>query len=177
MVDNSQDKGYTMVRVKQVGNEWHLCEIGFDTNPEESNFYADYENGTIYIDLGDGNKSTIGYYSPSASGTHTVDVYDRNRSRIIGSVGGELIQFRAREADYSAGRYLPDTEYLAYYNDRSGSITKKDNLLAYVGIINGNIIGGAAAFVALFYSYSFKSIYRDYFELDANSFKEKYPSF
>lgn len=177
MIDNSQDKGYTMVRLKQVGSEWHLCEIGFDKNPGESNFYADYENGTIYIDTGDGNKTTIGYYSPAASGPYTVDVYDRTRSRIIGSVGEELIQFRAREADYSVGRYLPDTECLAYYSERSGSITSKDGLLNYLGIINGNVIGGAAAFIALFYSYSFKSIFYDYFYLDADDFKRKYPSF
>ena len=176
MIDNSQDKGYTMVRLKQVGSEWHMTEIGFEKNPDETNFYADYENGTIYIDLGNGNKNTIGFYAPAASGPYNIDVYDRTRSRIIGRVGGELILFRAREADYSVGRYSPEEECLAYYSETSGSIRRSGEYLTMSGCIEGNALGGAAAFIALSYYYNFHSVYREYFDLDSETFKKKYPS-
>ena len=66
---------------------------------------------------------------------------------------------------------------------RFGSITKtallsrKNNILANLGLINGSEIGGAAAFVALFYNYSFKSVFRDYFAMDDAAFKEKYDAY
>lgn len=175
MIDISQDKGYTMVRLKQAGNEWHLTEIGWELNPGEGNFYVDFENGTIYVDEGNSTKTIIGYYAPSTDGLHSVDVFNRTKSRIIGSVGNELIQFRAREADYSAGRYMADTEYLAYYTE-NGTIRPKENMLSMIGSIQGSVLGGAAAFVALFNAYNFKSIYCDYFDLDKEAFKRKYPS-
>lgn len=175
MFDNTQDKGYLTVRVKKSENGFCLGEMTFDKAEDESNFYVDYGDGKIYIDYSDGAE-VIGYYETTANELGTAKVYDHKKSRVIGRVGGEMIYFRKNEADMSAGRYLPEENCLAYYN-QSGSITDVNSLLTYRGIINGSEIGGAAAFVALFNAYDFKSVYTDFFEMEYSAFKTKYAAY
>ena len=174
MDNNSQDKGYITVYIKDAGDKQHLCEMGFTQNPDEKPFYVDYENGTIFIDTDD-EKSIIGRYE-AAPDPYGFMVYDYPSNRIIGHVGDELIYFRRNDADASVGRHLPEENCLAYYT-KAGSITPTNNLLKHYGIIQGSKIGGAAAFVALFYSYRFESIFRDYFVMDKTSFDTKYDSY
>ncbi len=177
MINNYQDKGYITIRLKEVGDDLHLCEMGFDLNPDELSFNIDYEDGTIYIDWKDGSpRKTIGYYESTADSVWLAKDYDESTTRVIGSVGQELIYFRSRDVDYSAGRYSPDEACLAYYS-QAGRITPATQQFSTVGLINGSEIGGAAAFVALFFTYDFKSIYRDYLELDSHTFKARYCSF
>lgn len=173
MIDNSQDKGYITVYLKNTGDEWHLCEMGFAQSPEEKPFYVDYENGTIFIDTGN-EKSIIGHYE-TIPGPYGATVFDYPSNRVIGRVGGELVHFCRKEKDYAAGRYSPEEDCLAYYT-KNGNITAI-GCLPYWGSINGSEIGGAAAFVALFYNYNFKCVFRDYFVMDDSSFKEKYASY
>lgn len=173
MSDNSQDKGYITVYLKNTGDEWHLCEMGFEPKPEESPFYVDYENGTIFIVTGD-DRTIIGSYE-TTSGPFGAKVFDYPSNRVIGRVSEELICFRRKDEDYTAGRYSPEEDCLAYCT-KAGGITALNLLLTW-GIINGSQIGGAAAFVALFYNYNFKGVFRDYFIMDNNSFKEKYTSY
>lgn len=175
MIDNARDKGYIQVHVKQQGNEFYLCEMGFTQDPADL-FYVDYENGTIYIDEGNGKRDIIGYYAPCANGPYAAEVYNASKSRVIGLVGGELIRFRAYEPDYSVGRYLPEEKTLANWNERNGNITPHANPMCHVGYINGSEVGGAAAFIALFYAYRFNSIYRDYFVMETSDFNAKYSS-
>lgn len=174
MIDNSQDKGYTTVYLKQVGNTWHLCEMSLSQNDGEEPFYVDYEKGTIFIISGD-NKSIIGTYETTPTPPYGAKVFDYPSNRVIGRVGDELIYFRRKDEDYSAGRYSPEEECLAYYT-KNGSITAK-SVLPYWGMISGSEIGGAAAFVALFYSYRFQGVFRDYFTMDDKSFKEKHATY
>lgn len=171
MLDNSHDKGYITIHIKKTGDEWHLCEMNFAQNSEEEPFYVDYENGTIFIVAGD-NRTIIGSYETTSTTPYRAKVFDYPSNRVIGRVGEELIYFRRKDEDYAAGRYSPEEECLAYYTE-NGSITST-SVLPYWGSINGSEIGGAAAFVALFYNYKFKSVFRDYFIMDDSSFKEKY---
>lgn len=176
LIDNSQDKGYTWVRLKSSNDILLLREIGFTQEPEEFNFYVDYENGTIYVDWKDGSPNqVIGYYEKDPDHPGFANVYDNKKSRVIGVVGNELIYFRSKEADPSAHKYRPDEECLAYYNP-SGSITTK-NLLTYMGIINGSELGGAAAFVALNYHFNFHSLYQDFFQWDIETFRRVYSNY
>ena len=175
VLDNSQDKGYITVRIKKSEDVFYLSEVSFDTLQDETNFYVDYEGGKIYIEFKEGAE-VIGYYDTTPDSNGMAKVYDRSRERVIGRVGGELIYFRKNEADLSVGRYSPEEACLAYYN-KSGSITATNNLLTYRGLINGSEIGGAAAFVALLYSYNFKSIYRDFYEIEFAAFQEKHASY
>lgn len=174
MFDNSIDKGYITVVLKKEGNEHELCKIGFGRNPGEESFYVDYENGTIFIDFSDGRK-IIGTYE-TTPGPYGAKVFDYPSNRIIGRVGGELINFIRRDVDPDAGIYLPEEECLAWYT-QAGRITPVNDLLSEWGIINGSEIGGAAAFIALFFNYKFNSIFRDFFTMDDGSFKEKYASY
>ena len=174
MIDNLQDKGYLTVYIKQVGDAWHLCETSLSQNAGEEPFYVDYENGTIFIVSGE-NKSIIGTYETIHSSPYGAKVFDYPSNRIIGRVGEELIYFRRKDEDFSAGRYGPEEECLAYYT-KNGSITAK-SALPYWGMISGSEIGGAAAFVALFYNYRFQGVFRDYFTMDDKSFKEKYAAY
>ena len=174
MIDNSQDKGYITVYIKKTGDTWHLCEMGLSQNEGEEPFYVDYENGTIFIDSRDG-KSIIGTYETTPTPPYGAKVFDYPSNRVIGSVGDELIYFRRKDKDFSAGRYSPEEECLAYYTEY-GSITAL-SVFPYWGMINGSEIGGAAAFVALFYNYSFQGVFRDYFTMDDKSFKEKHASY
>lgn len=174
MMDNSQDKGYITVYIKKVGDTWHLCEMGLLQKDGEEPFYVDYENGTIFIISGD-DKSIIGTYETTPTSPYGARVFDYPSNRVIGRVGGELIHFRRKDEDYSAGRYSPEEECLAYYTE-SGSITSM-RLFPDWGMISGSEIGGAAAFVALFYNYRFQGVFRDYFTMDDKSFKEKYASY
>ena len=174
MDNNVQDKGYITVYIKDTGDKRHLCEMGFAQNPDEKPFYVDYENGTIFIDTND-EKSIIGRYE-ATPGPYGFMVYDYPSNRVIGHVGDELIYFRRKDADASVGRYLPEEDCLAYYT-KAGSITPTNNILTRYAIIQGSKIGGAAAFVALFYNYRFESIFRDYFVMDKTSFDTKYDSY
>ena len=173
MIDNSQDKGYITVYLKKVGDEYHLCESRIYQEDDETPFYVDYEDGKIFVIFGD-NKEIIGSYE-TTPGPYGSKVFDYPSKRVIGLVGGELIYFRRKDEDFAAGRYLPEQECLAYYT-KNGTITAV-GLLPRWGNIIGSEIGGAAAFVALFYNYGFKSVFRDYFIMDDNSFKEKYAAY
>lgn len=176
MIDNSQDKGYIWVRLKSSNDILFLREIGFTQEPDEFNFYVDYENGTILVDWKDGDPSQIiGYYEKNPNDPSLVNVYDNKRSRVIGVVGNELIYFRSKEADSSVHRYRPEEECLAYYN-KSGSITTL-NPLTYMGFINGGELGGAAAFVALNYYFNFHSVYQDFFSWDIETFHRVYEKY
>ena len=175
MIDNSLDKGYIFVQLKEVADELHLGDMTYALNPEEEHFfYVDYEDGKIFVKT-DSGKSIIGTYQ-AVPGPYGTIVCDYPSNRIIGHVGGELIYFRRKNEDYSVGRYSPDEECLAYYSESSGSIRAK-GFFPFWGVINGNVIGGAAAFVALFYSYNFKSVFRDYFVMDNKSFRDKHASY
>ena len=173
-MDNSCDKGYLSVLIKGTGDDAELCEIGFTKNPGEKSFWVDYENGKIFI-VYDEEQDVIGTYETSP-GPLGYNVYDYPSKRLIGRVGEGLISFIRKDVDHAAGRFMPEEECLAYYK-KSGSIKPINNILANVGLIYGSEIGGAAAFVALFYNYSFKSVFRDYFAMDDAAFKEKYDAY
>jgi len=170
--NNSQDKGYTCIRLKPVDGRYHLCDL----TPDDSNvaFYIDYEDGKIFIDWHNGTKEIIGYYEQICDETYLAKVYDRTREKVIGRVGKEMIYFRKNDIDYAAERYSPEESLLAYYN-KSGSITGL-RLLPHLGLFNGSELGGAAAFVAIFYSYRFESVFYDYFNMDTYDFMQKYSS-
>lgn len=172
-MDNSCDKGYLSVLIKGTGDGAELCEIGFTKNPGEKSFWVDYENGKIFI-VYDEEQDVIGTYETSP-GPFGYNVYDYPSKRLIGRVGEGLISFIRKDVDHAAGRFTPEEERLAYYEN--GAIKPKNNILANLGLINGSEIGGAAAFVALFYNYSFKSVFRDYFAMDDAAFKEKYDAY
>lgn len=172
-MDNSCDKGYLSVLIKGTGDGAELCEIGFTKNPGEKSFWVDYENGKIFI-VYDEEQDVIGTYETSP-GPFGYNVYDYPSKRLIGRVGEGLISFIRKDVDHAAGRFAPEEECLAYYEN--GAIKPKNNILANLGLINGSEIGGAAAFVALFYNYSFKSVFRDYFAMDDAAFKEKYDAY
>ena len=174
MIDNSQDKGYITVYLKQVGESWHLCEMKWSQDDGEVPFYVDYENGTIFVISGD-DKSIIGTYETTPTSPYGAKVFAYPSNRVIGRVGNELIHFRRKDDGDSAGGYSLEDECLAYYTE-NGNITAK-SCLPYWGAINGSEIGGAAAFVALFYNFRFQSVFYDYFNMDDKSFKEKYSSY
>ena len=170
MIDNSTDKGYITVVLRKETDGKHHCKIGFTHNPDEETFYVDYENGKIFIDYSDG-KEVIGTYETNPSSSYGANVFDYPSNRPIGLVGNELIYFyKGNDAD----RIILDGVCLADYS-KSGNIALHGHPLDDVGLINGSEIGGAAAFVALFYSYKFISVFRDYFEMDEGSFKAKHP--
>lgn len=172
MIDNSSDKGYITVVTKKGADGKHLCEIGFTKGSDEESFYVDYENGEIFIDYSDG-KEIIGTYETTPSDQYGAKVFDYPSNRLIGLVGNELIYFyKGNNAD----RIILDGACLADYSE-AGSISLHGHPLDDFGLINGGEIGGAAAFVALFYSYKFNSIFRDYYDLDDGIFSKKYQSY
>ena len=171
MIDNSADKGYITVVVKKEADGKHLRQIGFTKGPGEESFFVDYVNGKIFIDYSDG-KEILGTYETTPSTPYGSKVFDYPSNRLIGLVGNELIYFYKGS---DPNRIILDGECLADYS-RAGSIAIHGQPLDYWGLINGSEIGGAAAFVALFYSYKFIGMFRDYFEMDKSSFKLKYPS-
>lgn len=176
MLDNSHDKGIMSIRFEKNGDSLQLCEMGFLKEPGKSNFYISYEDGCIFVDWGDGSpKDVIGYYQTEKDGVSFSKVLDKTKSRVIGRVGNELIYFCRKEADFAAGRYSPEEECLAFYT-KNGNITAL-GALPFVGYINGGEIGGAAAFVAVFFTFGFKSVYRDYFEMDDDGFRKKHASY
>ncbi|MBR4550551.1 MAG: hypothetical protein IKM82_02345 [Oscillospiraceae bacterium] len=170
MIGNSADKGYMTVMLKQEEDGKHLHEIKFKNDPDEKPFYVDYENGEIFIDYSDG-KEVIGTYETTPSSPYGAKVFAYPSNRLIGLVGGELIYFYKGS---DANRIILDGKCLANYS-RAGSISLHTSPFSY-GLFNGSEIGGAAAFVALFYSYKFISVFRDYFEMDNGSFENKYPT-
>ena len=173
MIDNTTDKGYLTVRLKEKEGSYSLCELGFMKNPDEENFYVDYADGEIYISNGD-EKSIIGSYE-TTPGSYGSRVFDYPSKRVIGLVGGELIHFYKESKDADAGMVLTSGECLAWYSE-SGSISLKNDPLSTFGMISGSELGGAAAFVALFYNYKFDSIFRDFFSLNSEVFRIKYSS-
>ena len=173
MLDNSKDAGYITIYLKITGDECHLCEMNFMQVPGAIPFYVFYENGVIFIDKGN-EKAILATYD-SIPGPYGSTVYDYPSNRIIGCVGNELITFRRKDKDASVGRFFPEEECLAYYTE-NGNITAR-GCFPYYGIINGSEIGGAAAFVAIFYNCNFRSVFRDFFDMDDNSFKVKYASY
>jgi len=177
MLDNSKDKGYLSIRLKETESGYELCEYKIFKGENESNFYVDYEDGTIYIDWGDGSpRNVIGYYEQDTVIPSFYNVWDATKTKIIGKVGKETIYFRKNDVDYSAGRYMPDENCLAWYT-QNGNITTTRNLLEYMGTINGGEFGGAAAFVAIFYAYKFFGVFYDYFVMDYSQFKVKYADY
>lgn len=54
MIDNSKDKGYLVIRLKETKDGFEHCEYKMSEGENESNFYVDYENGTIFINWTDG---------------------------------------------------------------------------------------------------------------------------
>lgn len=172
MSDNN-DHGYITILLKKEEDGHHLCEIGFTRNPGEEALYVDYENGTIFINFNDGKK-IIGTYETNP-GPYGAKVFDYPSNRVIGVVGGELIQFQRKAADPSAGVYIDEQDCLAYYT-QAGRITAM-NLLTTFGLIEGSSLGGAAAFVAVFYNYNFISVFRDYYLMEDGAFKNKYASY
>lgn len=174
MNEINQSKGYVTICINNT-DKLRLCEMRmFGQGENEVNFYVDYNGGSIFIDWGDGReKQEIGYYENAAIGPYTATVYDITKTRIIGQVGGELICFRRSEA--KQGSFLPEQKVLAYYTD-AGTI-KSMRLISDYGIVNGDIIGGAATFIALCYSFDFDCAFSDYFRMDEKAFEEKYPEY
>lgn len=176
MMDNSRDKGYMSIRIEETENGYELNEMGFFKEPEKIDFYVEYEDGCIFIDWGDDSpKEVIGYYQAAKDGSAFAEVLDRTKSYVIGRVGNEQIIFRRKGDDIAAGRYIPEEECLAYYT-QNGNITVL-SALPFIGFINGSEIGGAAAFVAVFYAFNFKSVYRDFYEMDGDAFRKKHASY
>lgn len=180
MSNNSNDKGYLKIILNRTQNGYDLCKktFLFKENPEEVPFYIDYENGTIFIVKGN-DKIIIGSYETTPH-PYGVKVFDDLTNRLIGRVNNEdgLIYFCREDADFAAGKYLPEEECLAYYKPGEiiTSITSHNEFTIW-GLINGSAIGGAAAFVAVFYNYRFNSVFRDYFTMDDSDFKEKHASY
>ena len=173
MIDNTTDKGYLKIQFKEFQDGFHLLETTFADDPDISNLYIDYEDGCIFIDWGDGSpKKILGYYETTIDDVYLAKVYDRDKTRVIGRVGKELIYFRRKDADFSVGRYSPEEECLAYYT-KNGNITAL-GVLPYFGTFWGSEIGGAAAFVAVFFSFNFKSVFRDYLHMEKEEFFEKH---
>ncbi len=173
----SNNKGYIRINLKKAGEDkLYLQEIGFSKKEDDSYFYVDYCNGEIFISWADTEKpEIIGYYEQKEKGL--ANVYDDTKSRVIGSVGDGLIYFRKKDPDPSVGRYLPEEECLAWYSEH-GSITPTTNKLCTVGVIHDTAsTGGAAAFVAIFHAYKFRSLFRDFFEMDFASFKDKHKKY
>lgn len=171
-----QDEGYTAIQLQETADGLHLCETHYVKKEGMFDFFIDYKDGRIFIDWKDGSpQETIGYYEQQADPIYGAKVFNRSKQRVIGRVGSELIYFRTREADPASDRFSPDEECLAYYT-KNGNITEL-RLLPYIGSFFGSEIGGAAAFVAVFYAYNFKSVFRDYFEMDPSSFKEKHKAY
>lgn len=172
----SQDKGYTSIQLKDTGDGFEISETRYSQEEGIFTFCIDYEDGRIFVDWKDGTpQETIGYYEQKVDPTYGAKVFDQSKQRVIGRVGDELIHFRTREADPTIGRYFPDEECLAYYT-KNGNITAL-GALPYMGFFRGSEIGGAAAFVAVFNAYNFKGVYRDYFEMDPDAFKEKHQKY
>lgn len=175
MIDNSQDKGYLAIQLEETDNGFYLREQSFLERPNVFDFFIDYEDGTIFIDLNDGEpRKVIGHYEKTLDERGMARVYDASKSRVIGRVGGELIFFVLAEADRSANRFLPEQKCLAWYTS-SGTITSSNSVLERLGNFNGSEIGGAASFVATFFTYNFHSVFKDYFYMDADAFRAKYP--
>ena len=176
MIDNALDKGYLAIQVKEEQDGFHLLETTFSNDPDIINLYIDYEDGCIFIDWGDGSpRKILGYYESTADSVYLAKVYDRDKTRVIGRVGQELIYFRRKEADPSVGRYSPEEECLAYYT-KNGNITAL-KILPYFGSFFGSEIGGAAAFVAVFTSYNFKSVFFDYLHMEKEQFEQKHAQY
>lgn len=170
MDESINGKGYITINLKKDSLE--LCELGiFGAAEDEMTFYADYEDGRVFIDWGDGSeKQVIGYYEPAISVPYTVVVYDKIRSNMIGRVGGEWICFIKETTEQ--GKAFPEQKMIASYT-QNGSITKLD-YMSDVSIINGDITGGAAAFVALFHEFDFKCVFSDFFLMEDNAFMKKH---
>lgn len=173
MDETINGKGYITVNLKKDSLE--LCELGvFGAAEDEMPLYADYENGCIFIDWGDDSgKQIIGYYEPAINGPYTVAVYDKTKSNMIGRVGGEWICFIKGQTEQ--GKALFKQKTIAAYT-QNGAITKLD-YMSDVSIINGDITGGAAAFVALFHEFDFKCVYSDFFLMEDSDFMKKHASY
>lgn len=168
MIDNTQDNGQLMVHLREIGDDLHLCGIGLGAPPATINFNVQYGSGTIYVDWNDGSpREIIGYYETVASSPLGARVFD-DTNNVIGWVGNEMVYFRSSNGD--------SRECLAYYS-KTGRIMPINNLLSTVGHVDGSEIGGAAAFIAIFFRYNFKSIYRDYLEMGNAEFKKVYASY
>lgn len=118
-----------------------------------SNFWIDFEDGRIFVKLAENKEETIGYYEVAElDSPYRYLVYDEGRTKEIGAVGGELIGF-------TKGR---QREFLAYYYN-SGRIVDADMLLDSYGIVNGDVVAGAAAFVAFCYAMNVKSKFNSFY--------------
>ena len=172
-------KGYTSITLKDDGESLYLQPTSFVDKEDEFTFFIDYEDGKIFIDYQDGTPTKIiGYYEQQADDPRYAKVFDSTKERVIGRVGNEFIIFVKHEADPSVGRYSAEEKCLAYYTE-NGSITGL-RALPFIGRFQGNDFGGPAAFVAVFYAYNFKSVFRDYLEMEKEAFEEKhkdYPPF
>ena len=169
MINNSVDKGQLMVKLKELGDDLYVSEIGLEANSTDLSFYVYYEDGTLYVDWKDGSpKTIIGYYETVATTPFGAKVFDDTQTILLGWVGNEMIYFRSLNGQSS--------NCLAYYS-KSGRIMPINNMLGTVGLIDGSEIGGAAAFIATFFRYNFKSVYRDYLEMDDATFKKAYASY
>lgn len=174
MQGEQTDKGCMYIRLKKTESGLCLCDMKPVKEPDENNLRVQYENGCIFIDWDDGSpKDVIGHYRRTtgitAPGTEYYDVLNKDLTCVIGKVGEEIIKF-CKDND---GR--PQEELLAFYTE-NGGITAL-SILPYVGSIKGSLIGGAAAFVAVFYTYRFKSVYHDFFEMDTETFKAVYKDY
>lgn len=170
-------KGYLNIYVKKGEDGYLLSSLDkVITNPDILTFGVDYENGCIFINWdADDPRDVIGYYDVVPDAHNTYRVYDKTKTRVIGRVGDEMIWFRKNEANFSAGQALPEEDVLAYYT-KNGSITEL-RLVPVVGGIFGDVIGGAAAFVAVSFAFNFKSVFYDYFAMDKDEFYKKYASY
>lgn len=179
MVDNSEDKGYVEVLLKETENGPELCKkiFLFEKDPGEKSFYVNFENGTIFISYaGDDEKTIIGTYDTTPGHLIDVRVYDYPTKCLIGRITDGCISFNRNGVDYGAIKGIPDEVCLAWYT-QAGRIETTDFRRENVGYIIGNVIGGAAAFIAIFYNFRIISIFRDFYCMDKNAFDEKYASY
>lgn len=164
MADTQMDKGSMCIRLKKINGELCLSDVKFVKEPDEMNLLVEYENGCIFMDWGDNSpREVIGYYRKEENSSDYYEVLNEDASLVIGRVGEEFIYFYKDNNGYTR-------KCLAYYT-QNGGITVLHSF-PYVGSIKGGLIGGAAAFVAVFYAYNIKSVYKDFFKMDIDTFSE-----
>ena len=165
MADTQMDKGRMCIRLKIADDKLYLRDMNLVKDPEEVNLLVGYEDGCIFIDWKTSGREVIGYYRREENNSEYYEVLDKSADRVIGRVGDEIIHFYKENSGYTQ-----TGECLAFYTQNGGITVLRS--FPYVGSIDGGLIGGAAAFVAIFYAYRIKSVYRDFFDMDIDTFRE-----
>ncbi len=182
MVDNSEDKGYVEIILKKTEDGLELCKkivLRIEEENKEMSFYASFENGTIFVEFsGDDEKTIIGTYDTTPCRLIGTRVYAYPTKRLIGRIDSDgYIHFDRNGVVYENILDISDEECLAYYESGTIEACGGFSLIKLVGRIVGNKVGGAAAFIAIFYNFRIISIFHDFYCMDKNAFDEKYASY